>query len=143
MFVTLRGQLDSLPTNMEYVVCGQAAAKLLGLTTIKPPLSIYSSVYIYPDLAIENIILENFDDIDIVKVRGGIRCTSVEQTIIDLLKKEGQCDPQVIPECIAMLLTCDNRNDTLIANIETLVIENGLADRYSKYKENAEDFWRC
>jgi len=142
MFVTLRGQLDSLPTNMEYVVCGQAAAKFLGLTTVKPSLHIYTVGDYLPisDPTTSFVKLDSFDRLETIKLRGDVLCTSVAQTIIDLLKDDKLCNRQVIPESIAMIIARSENGEIDMDAIEDFIRENGLEAKYQKYKEAAYDF---
>jgi hypothetical protein len=155
--VPLLGQISNLPNNFNFVVSGPSALGLRGGTTTRVPLWItgdeknppYLSkkfTYFYkPDLT--NILTTKFS-------RGGFRCATKEQALVDCMIGPRKFDNQVIVEYLWLLLAQkededegDEPYDTVLAAdklrwIEERVIEAGLMEDYQLQLKWAAD-WRC
>ena len=141
-FIGLRGYTSLFPRNMDYVICGQAADRLLGLTIVTAKLQIYNKHYMIPDPQVQVFTDFVMSELKVVNLRDGIKCTSIEQAIVDLLKNDKICDGQVIPESIAMLIAADESGTFSIFSVEEYVKINKLEEKYNKYKEESYDFMR-
>ena len=141
MFLSLEDYIDFLPIGFEYIVCGQAAAKLLGLTSVVPLLSIYSTEELFQKTKIMNYKKPDLKNIRTTKILNRITCTTTEQTIVDMLQGELALDPQVLPESLAMLIS-DSENGTYdITRLEEYARETGVWNQYLEAKRDSEDFW--
>lgn len=92
-------------------------------------------VYATHELNIQGVectIVDNFDDLDIINERGML-CTSVTQTMWDLLRNDR--DSQVIIECIADWYFSHNES------YDDLAVPSDISDIFWEYAEDARYYF--
>jgi len=142
IFIKLKGQINCLPDDLDFIVCGQSAASLLGLTSIRSPLQIYQKPpedYV-PDETVLYLNRSTLDNIPCKTLKDGVRCTTIEQTLYDLLSSTVPCSGQVLPEMIATLIAEDEEERLNLSEIENKVKDMGVAEQYEFFKKQAYDF---
>lgn len=123
--MTYNDQLRSLLANVKCVLAFDTAADFLGLTNG----GYRSVVQIYVDKkqnieGTEQTIVPSLETLE-CEERNGLKCTTVSQTIIDLLEQDG--DEQIITESLANYYEEHNES------FGGLVIPNHLQSRFEKY----------
>lgn len=116
------------------ILCGEDAADYLGMTTgsLAHPAA---TIYVTDPLGIdgtEEILVCSFDDIEFNEVRG-LYCTTVNQTINDLLRMDR--DTQVILEALADVY---HSNDD---SFDSLMIDDENKQAFEKYGEWAKEYY--
>lgn len=125
--------LRNLLGNLECILAFDTAADYLGLTNggHRPVAQIFSK----QKTGIEGVkekIVDDFQDIEYTNING-LNCTTINQTIVDLLQNNG--DEQIIVESLA------NYYDLHNASFEGLHIPEKLVGRFRKYCEWAQEYY--
>lgn len=121
-------------TGVDCVLAFETASDYLGTnagTHQRPAFYVYS----LKELNIEGVectVVDSYDSIDIVQERG-MYCTSVEQTLIDLLRNDR--DDQVIVESMADWYFSHNES------FEGLNIPDDIKELFDSYIEDAVDYY--
>lgn len=131
--ISYNDQLRYLLSNVECVLAFDTAADFLGLTNG----GYRSAVQIFVDKmqnikGTEQTLVSSLETLE-CEERNGLRCTTVNQTIIDLLKQNG--DEQIITESLANYY--DDHNESF----DGLDIPEYLQPRFEKYKEWAVEYY--
>lgn len=118
-------QLRHLLANVKCVLAFDTAADFLGLTNggYRPRAQIFVDKKQDID-GTEQILVSSLEALE-SEERNGLRCTTVNQTIIDLLEQNG--DEQIITESLA------NYYDEHNESFDGLVIPEHLLPRFEKY----------
>lgn len=125
--------LRNMLSGVECVLAFDMAADFLGLTNggFRPVVQIF--VNRVQDIeGTEQILVPSFATLEYEK-RGGLFCTTVNRTILDLLERNG--DEQIITESLANYY--DDHNESF----DGLKIPEHLQDRFNKYKEWAMAYY--
>lgn len=131
--IAYNDQLRNLLTNVECVLAFDTAADFLGLTNG----GYRSVVQIYVNQkqnieGTEQILVSSLESLA-CEERNGLVCTTVNQTIIDLLEQNG--DEQIITESLA------NYYDEHHESFDGLEIPEHLQPRFEKYKVWAMEYY--
>ena len=125
----LRNILNEVPCILAF----DTAADYLGLTNggYREKAQIFVTEE-YPSTDVEQIKISSFSEKDFQN-RHGLLCTTVNQTIVDLLEKDG--DEQIITESLA------NYYEEHGQSFEELVIPEHLNARFKKYSKWAMEYY--
>lgn len=131
--ITYNDQLRDLLAEVECVLAFDTAADFLGLTNG----GYRERAQIFVDKVqniegTEQILVPSLNALE-CEERNGLLCTTVNQTIIDLLEQNG--DEQIITECLA------NYYDIHNESFEGLQIPEHLRLRFEKYKVWAVEYY--
>ena len=132
--VTYSDQLRKLLANKDCVLAYDTAADFLGLTNggYRPIAQIFVSKK--QDISgTEQIIVPSLETLEYEEYNG-LLCTTVNQTIIDLLEQNG--DEQIITESLA------NYYEDHDESFDGLMIPEYLLPRFEKYKEWAVSYYK-
>lgn len=130
---TYNDQLRHLLTNVECVLAFDTAADFLGLTNggYRPAVQIFVNKKQNIE-GTEQTLVPSLEALE-CEERNGLRCTTVNRTIIDLLEQNG--DEQIITESLA------NYYEEHCESFEGLTIPNHLQSKFEKYKEWALEYY--
>ena len=126
-------QLRKLLSNVECVLAFDTAADFLGLTN--GGYRAVAQIFVNKKQNIagtEQILVPSLEELE-CEERNGLICTTVNQTIIDLLEQNG--DEQIITESLA------NYYDEHNESFDGLEIPKHLQARFEKYKAWAMEFY--
>lgn len=127
--LTMFGHYDTLPTNQQFVICGQSAVKVHGLTTTRPKFHVYATKPLpYNDPEVNIHIIDSFDEIGWT-MKNNRPVTTVLQTAIDIYGKRMKFDPQIFYEMIIKLH--DKYHDVFLQLADMLTDE--ALERYKYY----------
>ena len=132
--VTYSDQLRKLLANKDCVLAYDTAADFLGLTNggYRPIAQIFVSKKQNISCT-EQIIVPSLETLEYEEYNG-LLCTTVNQTIIDLLEQNG--DEQIITESLA------NYYEDHDESFDGLMIPEYLLPRFEKYKEWAVSYYK-
>lgn len=134
--ITYDDYIYSLFRGIPCILAYDTAADYLGLTNLscREELQIYvTEKQLIPNVKnVEQIIVRSFDEKEYCE-KHGMLCTTVNQTIIDLLERNG--DEQIITESLATYY--DEHNQSF----EGLVIPKHLNANFEKYGEWAKTYY--
>lgn len=131
--ITYKDYLRDLLRDKDCILACDTAADYLGLTNGGQRER--AKIYVTRKLDIPNteqIFVPSFSSIPVSKHRG-LRCTTVNRTIIDLLEQEG--DEQIIMEALSYYYYKHNES------FEGLTIPARLQQSFEKYREWAMDYY--
>lgn len=121
-------------SGVDCVLAFETASDYLGtnkMTHQRPAFYVYATHELgIPD--VECTIVDNFEHLNIINERGML-CTSVEQTIWDLLRNDR--DQQVIIECIADWYFSHNES------YDDLEVPEDISDIFWDYAEDAKHYY--
>jgi hypothetical protein len=131
--MTYNDQLRNLLSDVECVLAFDTAADFLGLTNG----GYRSAAQIFVDRkqnidGTEQFIVPSLEALE-YEERGGLKCTTVNRTIIDLLERDG--DEQIITESLANYYEENN------GSFSDLQIPKHLNAKFEKYKEWAMEYY--
>ena len=132
--ITYNDQLRNLLANVECVLAFDTATDFLGLTNggYRPAAQIFVNKKQNIE-GTEQILVPSLEVLA-CEERNGLVCTTVTQTIIDLLEQNG--DEQIITECLANYY--DGHNESF----DGLELPEHLQSRFEKYKAWAVDYYK-
>lgn len=131
--MTYNDQLRNLLANVECVLAFDTAADFLGLTN--GGYRVAAQIYVREKQDIdgtEQTLVPSFETFE-CEERNGLVCTTINQTIIDLLEQNG--DEQIIVESLA------NYYDEHNESFDGLNIPEYLQPRFEKYKAWAVEYY--
>lgn len=131
--MTYNDYLRALLGKIECILAFDTAADYLGLTN--GGYREKAQIYVKNNQQIEDteqITISSFADKEYQQVRG-LRCTTVNQTIVDLLEQDG--DEQIITESLA------NYYEEHEGSFAGLHIPEHLQHRFVKYSEWAKEYY--
>lgn len=125
--------LRNLLANVECILAFDTAADFLGLTNggYRPVAQIFVNKKQNIE-GTEQILVPSLEDIECEELNGLV-CTTVNQTIVDLLEQDG--DEQIITESLA------NYYDEHRGSFDGLKIPRHLQSRFEKYKAWAMEYY--
>ena len=131
--ITYNDQLRNLLADVECVLAFDTAADFLGLTNggYRSVAQIFVNKKQNID-GTEQILVPSLETL-VCEERNGLLCTTVNQTIIDLLEQNG--DEQIIMESLA------NYYDTHNESFDGLEVPEHLRSRFEKYKVWAVEYY--
>lgn len=131
--ITYNDQLRNLLANVECVLAFDTAADFLGLTNggYRSEAQIFVNKKQNID-GTKQILVPSLEELE-CEERNGLVCTTVNQTIIDLLEQNG--DEQIITESLA------NYYDEHNESFEGLKMPGHLRLRFEKYKAWAVEYY--
>lgn len=120
---------------LDCIVAFESAADMMGLSNggYREKIQIYTTEMIVDD-EIECYLVKSYDDIDFFMYHGDIKCTTENQTIIDMLKNENS-DEQILAETLGNYYY---ENDQ---SFQKLNIPNKLRDKFDKYSEWGKEYY--
>ena len=126
-------QLRSLLADVDCVLAFDTAADFLGLTNggYRPAAQIFVNKRQNVE-GTEQFVAPSLEALE-CEERGGLLCTTVNRTIVDLLEQNG--DEQIITESLA------NYYDEHHGSFEGLKIPKHLWQRFEKYKKWAQEYY--
>lgn len=131
--ITYNDQLRNLLADVECVLAFDTAADFLGLTNGGYRSAAQIFVNKKQDIdGTEQILVPSLETLA-CEERNGLLCTTVNQTIIDLLEQNG--DEQIITESLA------NYYDTHNESFDGLEVPEHLKARFEKYKTWAVEYY--
>lgn len=131
--MTYNDYLRNLLESIECVLAFDTAADYLGLTNGSYREKAQIFVENYQQIKdTEQIRISSFSDKEYQQVRG-LMCTTVNQTIVDLLEQNG--DKQIITESLA------NYYEENGESFDGLHIPEHLQERFNKYSEWAKEYY--
>ncbi len=131
--ITYNDQLRNLLANVECVLAFDTAADFLGLTNggYRSAAQIFVNKKQNID-GTEQILVPSLEELT-CEERNGLLCTTVNQTIVDLLEQNG--DEQIITESLA------NYYDEHNESFDGLEVPEHLWSRFEKYKAWAIEYY--
>jgi hypothetical protein len=127
--------VENTVRNVDCIVAMESAASYLGIDNM--PNRDVLFVYSLEQLNIKGVvctIVDSFDSIDFIE-QNGIRCTSVKQTIYDLLRYDR--DDQVIQESLADYYYSHDES------FDGLDIPDDIIDIFESYREDSIHYYDC
>lgn len=131
--ITYNDQLRSLLTDVECVLAFDTAADFLGLTN--GGYRTAAQIFVNRKQNIrgtEQILVPSLEELE-CEEHNGLLCTTVNQTIIDLLEQNG--DEQIITESLA------NYYEAHHGSFDGLKIPKHLQSRFEKYRTWAVEYY--
>ena len=132
--MSLHDRIRNKLSGIDCVLAFETASDYLGtnkMTHQRPAFYVYATHELgIPD--VECTIVDNFEHLNIINERGML-CTSVEQTIWDLLRNDR--DRQVIIECIADWYFSHNES------YDDLEVPEDISDIFWDYAEDAKHYY--
>ena len=133
--VPFRSQWRVLPKSAEKIMCGDSAARYLKLTSVRPPLSVYSmDPRVKPDEWIR-VYRKEIPEECVIRKNG--RAYTNEVTLLKDLFQGLRADPQTILESIAML---QDNYQNILEEIKLWANENGYGRKYDELEELANEW---
>jgi hypothetical protein len=141
MFLTTSAMAKCMPPNVNFIVCGKAAARMLGVADGRPPLWVYMDK---DPLWVGDVSVLRVDDLARVPYINsgvdGLKITSPGKTIADLLKWENiNTGPAV--EAIARYLDRCEIGDWDRDEEELTIKREGMWDKYCEVVPLAQTFF--
>lgn len=127
-------EIKSKIGNLDCVLAYETAADYLGICDLcsdRPSFTVYSK----EELGVDNIectLVDSFDNIDTIELNG-LRCTSINQTIIDLLRDDRDAD--VIQQAMSYYYESHNQS------WDGLEIPNEVKPIFDDYEYDAIHFY--
>lgn len=125
--------LRNLLKNLECILALDTAADYLGLTN--GGYRTFANILVKRSTGLEGVremIVDDFDKLDYMNLNG-LNCTTVNQTIVDLL--QNNADDQIITECLA------NYYDVHGESFSGLRIPEHLQEKYQMYCQWAKEYY--
>ena len=132
--------IKTLPKDLDFIICGPTAAKILGLTSVTSKVFVYTEKPYNLDKEVIAIVTDSLSDI--ACTGNTLKRTTPEKTISDILEMKStfKFDIQIPIETLANYMIDCQEGRRCISELESFLQANGTYESYLELKDRAEEW---